>query len=125
MDGRLLAAAGTAFGQLGENGPGRAQEAPLFPAQTPVQPERPPIPTPLSRPPSSRKSILIPVAIAILLLVVAAGWYLGHPHGKPQTKMSEMEWNTDRLGADYTGFSLPTDNPKECEDACRSDEKCR
>jgi hypothetical protein len=67
----------------------------------------------------------IAVAIAILMIVAAAGWYLGHPHGKPQPKMSDMEWDTDRLGADYTFFSLPTDNPKQCEDACRSDEKCR
>jgi TPR repeat protein len=44
---------------------------------------------------------------------------------KPQPGMSDMEWDTDRFGADYTGFSLPTDNPKQCEDACRSDEKCR
>src|SRR5207249_2622182 len=67
----------------------------------------------------------IAVAIAILMIVAAVAWYLGHPHGKPQPKMSDMEWDTDRLGADYTFFSLPTDNPKQCEDACRSDEKCR
>ena len=86
---------------------------------------RPPIPTPLTRPLPSRRSILIPVAIAILMIVAAVGWYLSHPHGKPQPKMSDMEWDTDRLGADYTFFPLPTDNPKQCEDACRSDEKCR
>jgi hypothetical protein len=44
---------------------------------------------------------------------------------KPQPKMSDMEWDTDRFGADYTGFFLPRDSPKQCEDACRSDEKCR
>jgi hypothetical protein len=53
---------------------------PLPGANVRLQPERPPIPTPLTRPPSSRKSILIPVAIAILMIVAAAGWYLGHPH---------------------------------------------
>lgn len=52
---------------------------PLPGANVPVQPERPPIPTPLTRSPSSRKSILIPVAIAILMIVAGAGWYLGHP----------------------------------------------
>lgn len=98
---------------------------PLVGANVPIQSERPPIPTPVTRPTSSRKSILIPVAIAILMIAAATGWYLGHPHGKPQPKMSDMEWDTDRFGADYTGFSLPTDNPKQCEDACRSDEKCR
>jgi hypothetical protein len=98
---------------------------PAFPAaNVPVQPEKPSIPKPPIHS-SSRKSILIPVAIAILMIVAAAGWYLGHPHGKPQSKMSDMEWDTDRLGADYTSFSLPIDNPKQCEDACRSDEKCR
>jgi hypothetical protein len=98
---------------------------PLPGANVPVQPERPSIPIPRTRPPSSRKSILIRVAIAILVIVAAAGWYLSHPRGKPQRKMSDMEWDTDRLGADYTAFTLPTDNPKQCEDACRSDEKCR
>jgi hypothetical protein len=98
---------------------------PLPGTNVPAEPEKPPIPTQLTRPPSSRRSILIPVAIAILMIVAAAGWYLGHPHAKPQTKMSDMEWNTDRFGADYTFFPLPTDNPKQCEDACRSDEKCR
>jgi hypothetical protein len=50
--------------------------SPPLPAENvPAQPERPPIPTP-TRPPSSRKSILIPVAIAILVILAAAGWYL-------------------------------------------------
>ncbi len=39
--------------------------------------------------------------------------------------MSEMEWNKDRFGADYASFPLPTDNPKSCEDACRSDAGCK
>jgi len=97
---------------------------PLPGANVPAQLERPSIPKPPIRP-SGRKSILIPVAIAVLLVVGGAGWYLSHPRGKPQPKMSDMEWDTDRLGADYAAFSLPTDNPKQCEDACRSDEKCR
>ena len=42
-----------------------------------------------------------------------------------QSKMSEMEWNKDRLGADYSWFPLPSDNPKLCEDACSSDSKCK
>jgi TIR domain len=53
---------------------------PLPGANVPAQPEKPSIPQPLTRPPSSRKSILIPVAVAILMIVAAAGWYLGHPH---------------------------------------------
>jgi hypothetical protein len=55
-------------------------------ANVPVQPEKPPIPTP-TRPPSSRKSILIPITIAALVIVGGAGWYLVHekkgPSGKP------------------------------------------
>ena len=38
------------------------------------------IPTALTRPPFSRKSIFILVAIAILII---AGWYLGHPRAVP------------------------------------------
>jgi hypothetical protein len=45
--------------------------------------------------------------------------------GRDKPTMSDMEWDTDRFGADYTSFPLPRDNPKQCEDACRSDEKCR
>src|SRR5215470_47373 len=67
---------------------------PLPGANVTAQPERPQIPTPLTRPPPLRKSILIPVAIAILIIVAATGWYLSRPHGKPQPKMSEMEWDT-------------------------------
>jgi TIR domain/YARHG domain len=57
---------------------------PLPGANVPVQPQRPPIPTPLTRPPSSRKSILIPVAIAILVIVGGAGWYLVQKKGPPE-----------------------------------------
>jgi len=39
--------------------------------------------------------------------------------------MSEMTWNQDRFGADYSAFPLPTDNPKQCEDACKSVSKCK
>ena len=59
---------------------------PLPGANVPVQPERPPIPTPLTRPPSSRKSILIPVAIAILVIVGGAGWYLVQKKKGPPEK---------------------------------------
>jgi len=56
---------------------------PLPSANVPIQPERTPIPTPPPRSPSSRRSILIPFAIAILIGVAAAGWYLGHSHVTP------------------------------------------
>lgn len=42
-----------------------------------------------------------------------------------QVRMSDMEWDTDRFGADYTGLTLPTDNPELCKDACRSDSNCK
>jgi PAN domain len=45
--------------------------------------------------------------------------------GPSQSGMSAMEWDTDRFGADFTGFPLPTDNPKLCEDPCQSDLRCR
>ena len=48
---------------------------PLSGANVPVQPEKPPIPTPQIRP-SSRKSILIAIIIAALVIVGGAEWYL-------------------------------------------------
>ena len=47
------------------------------------------------------------------------------PSGTPEPKMSAMEWDTDRFGGDYTGFPLPTDNPKLCQDACSSAPRCQ
>lgn len=38
---------------------------------------------------------------------------------------AELEWNTDRMGADYTNFDLPTAEPKLCQSACTSDGRCR
>ncbi len=51
---------------------------PLPGANVPAQPERPPIPRTPTPPPSWRKSIVIAVAIAGLMIVGGAGWYLGY-----------------------------------------------
>jgi TIR domain/YARHG domain len=51
------------------------KRAPLSAANVPAQPEKPSIPQPPIRP-SGRKSILIATAIAALLIVGSAGWYL-------------------------------------------------
>jgi hypothetical protein len=51
---------------------------PLPGANVPAQPERPPIPGTPTPPPSWRKSIVIAVAIAGLMIVGGAGWYLGY-----------------------------------------------
>jgi TIR domain len=56
---------------------------PLPGASVPAQPERPPILRPLAVPPSRRKSIFIAVAIGSLIIVGAAGWYLGHKREVP------------------------------------------
>jgi TIR domain-containing protein len=58
---------------------------PLPAANVPAQPEKPPIPTPPIRP-SSRKSILIAITIAALVIVGGAGWYLVQKKkGPPET----------------------------------------
>jgi len=59
--------------------------------------------------------------------LIILGWVINgrHVHGTTGSKMSEMTWNQDRFGADYSGFPLPTDNPKQCEDACKSVSKCK
>jgi PAN domain len=49
------------------------------------------------------------------------------PDGKPPSPvvwMSEREHDKDRLGGDYRGFDIRTDHIEDCENACKSDEKC-
>ena len=57
----------------------------LAAANVPAQPERPSIPTPPIRP-SWRKSILIAVTIAALVIVGGAGWYLVQKEKGPLEK---------------------------------------
>jgi len=56
---------------------------PLPGANVPAQPEKPPIPVAPLPPPSWRKSILIAAAIASVIVVGGAGWYLGHKREIP------------------------------------------
>ena len=42
-----------------------------------------------------------------------------------RSRMSAMEWNTDRLGLDYQGFDLTNDDPKLCQAACENDPQCK
>ena len=54
------------------------KSSPVTDANASAQPERPPIPGPPPPPASWRRSILISVAIAGLVIVGGVGWYLGH-----------------------------------------------
>jgi hypothetical protein len=58
---------------------------PLSAANVPVQPEKPSIPEPPIRP-SSRKSILVAITIAALVIVGGAGWYLVQKKKAPPEK---------------------------------------
>ena len=60
---------------------------PLPAADVPAHPEKPSIPEPPIRP-SRHKSILIAVAIAALLIVGAAGWYLVQKKKAPPEKLA-------------------------------------
>ena len=60
---------------------------PLPAADVPAQPEKPSIPEPPIRP-SRQKSIRIAVAIAALLIVGAAGWYLVQKKKAPPEKLA-------------------------------------
>jgi hypothetical protein len=53
-----------------------------------VRPEKPPIPRPSVPRPSWRKSIFIAGAIAVLMIVGSAGWYLGHKREVPSGKLT-------------------------------------
>src|SRR6266496_1039806 len=64
-------------------------------------------------PPSSRKSTLIAVAIAILMIVGAAGWYLGHKRGVPPEKSS---------GPTQAERQVAIVNPTEAEAASKQPE---
>jgi hypothetical protein len=61
------------------------QRHPLPGANVPAQPEKPSIPSPPIRP-SGRKSILIAIAIAALVIVGGAGWYLVQKKKGPPEK---------------------------------------
>ncbi|CAK0781395.1 hypothetical protein CCP4SC76_7860010 [Gammaproteobacteria bacterium] len=53
------------------------------------------------------------------------GFALWQPsrHDDTHTAMGSLEWDMDRLGADYASF--PLDNiPEHCRDACALDSKC-
>ncbi|GEM_PF-4838239 len=39
--------------------------------------------------------------------------------------MGPMEWDTDRMGLDYSNFDLPEADPALCRDACARDSKCK
>jgi hypothetical protein len=43
----------------------------------------------------------------------------------PAVAMTEREHDTDRYGSDYRGFDVNADHVELCEDACKSDAKCR
>jgi hypothetical protein len=58
---------------------------PLPDANVPVQPEKPSIPEPPIRP-SSRKSILVAITVAALVIVGGAGWYLIQKKKAPPEK---------------------------------------
>jgi predicted component of type VI protein secretion system len=80
----------------------------------PAQIEREsPMATAQISPPSSRKSTLIAVAIAVLMIVGGAGWYLGHKSEVAPEKLS---------GATQAERQIPIVNPTEDEAASKQPE---
>ena len=65
------------------------------------------------------------MARSLFLLVILAV-ILGAQDTNAQagSRMSPMEWNTDRGGSNYNAFDLPTPDPALCQDACLRDPKC-
>src|SRR5438309_11015246 len=81
----------------------------------PAQIEREsPMATARISPPSSRKSTLIAVAIAVLTIVGGAGWYLGHKREVAPEKLSGSSTQTER--------QIPIVNPTEDEAASKQPE---
>src|SRR5438876_6617749 len=81
-----------------------------MPAQT--ERERPMATAQIS-PPSSRKSSLIAVAIAVLMIVGGAGWYLGHKREVAPERLS---------GSNKAERQIPIVNPTEDEAASKQPE---
>jgi pSer/pThr/pTyr-binding forkhead associated (FHA) protein len=80
----------------------------------PAQTEREsPMATAQISPPSSRKSTLIAVAIAVLMIVGGAGWYLGHKREVAPEKLS---------GSAQAERQIPIVNPTEDEAASKQPE---
>lgn len=80
----------------------------------PAQTEREsPMATAQISPPSSRKSTLIAVAIAVLMIVGGAGWYLGHKREVAPEKLS---------GSTQAERQIPIVNPTEDEAASKQPE---
>ncbi len=80
----------------------------------PAQTEREsPMATAQISPPSSRKSTLIAVAIAVLMIVGGAGWYLGHKREVAPEKLS---------GSTQAERQIPIVNPTEDEAASKRPE---
>ncbi len=80
----------------------------------PAQTEREnPMATAQISPPSSRKSTLIAVAIAVLMIVGGAGWYLGHKTEVAPEKLS---------GSTQAERQIPIVNPTEDEAASKQPE---
>ena len=81
----------------------------------PAQIEREsPMATAQISPPSSRKSTLIAVAIAVLMIVGGAGWYLGHKREVAPEKLSGSSTQVER--------QIPIVNPTEDEAASNQPE---
>ena len=51
--------------------------------------------------------------------------FSGSAQRKETSVMGPMEWDTDRMGLDYSNFDLPEANPALCRDACARDPKCK
>jgi len=41
-----------------------------------------------------------------------------------ESRMSEIEFNSDRYGQDYASFDLKTSDPTLCEEKCATDPRC-
>ena len=59
-------------------------------------------------------------ASASIAVLLAFGLFVSGP-----AAAAEFEYNTDRMGQDYSNFDLPAPDAEMCRDACRSDGRCK
>jgi hypothetical protein len=61
-------------------------------------------------------SLLVSIYIDCIILIIEIS-------GQPG--LITMEWDTDRMGSDYSDFDLNAGNPAICRDACMKDPQCK
>jgi hypothetical protein len=64
------------------------------------------------------------VAVAFALTSIGLAEFDGSAREQRRSTVS-MEYNIDRLGADYASFELRTGDPEGCRQRCESEARCR